>query len=85
MCCDGYKDARTGVGVFKEVLVSQLKEFIRNDVLMSSELADNDKVANVDEEMVQREVRIVDDALNFGGVVHLMGEKEVMASKGSSF
>ncbi|GMY27704.1 potassium transporter 5-like [Fagus crenata] len=81
----GYKDARTEWESFKEVLVSQLKEFIRNDVLMSSELADNDKVANVDEEMVQREVRIVDDALNFGGVVHLMGEKEVMASKGSSF
>ncbi|GMY27699.1 potassium transporter 5-like [Fagus crenata] len=81
----GYKDARTEWESFKEVLVSQLKEFIRNDVLMSSELAAHDKVANVDEEMVQREVRIVDDALNFGGVVHLMGEKEVMASKGSSF
>ena len=67
------------------MLVNQLKEFIRNDVLKPNELADNNKVEKVDEEMVQREMGILDDALKFGDVVYLIGENEVMASKGSSF
>ncbi|XP_075654703.1 potassium transporter 5-like [Castanea sativa] len=80
----GYKDSRSECEFFKEMLVNQLKEFIRNDLLKPNELADNNEVEKVDEEMVQREVGIVDDALKFGDV-YLMGENEMMASKGSSF
>ena len=65
--------------------MNQLKEFIRNDMLKPNELADNKEVEKVNEETVQREVGIVDDVLNFGDVVYLMDENEVMASKGSSF
>ena len=61
------------------MLVNQLKELIQNDVLKPNELADNNEV-----EMGQREMRIMDDALKFGDVVYLIGENEVMASKGSS-
>ncbi|KAL4642905.1 hypothetical protein ACB092_02G053100 [Castanea dentata] len=81
----GYKDSRFECEFFKEMLVNQLKEFIRNDLIKPNELVDNNEVEKVDEEMVQREVGIVDDALKFGDVVYLMGENEMMASKGSSF
>ena len=81
----GYKDSRFECEFFKEMLVNQLKEFIRNDMLKPNELADNKEVEKVNEETVQREVGIVDDVLNFGDVVYLMDENEVMASKGSSF
>lgn len=67
------------------MLVNQLKEFIRNEVLKPNELADNNEVEKVNEEMVQREIGIMDDAQKFGDVVYLIGENEVMASKGSSF
>ena len=67
------------------MLVNQLKELIQNDVLNPNELANNNEVEKVDEEMGQREMRIMDDALKFGDVVYLIGENEVMASKGSSF
>ncbi|KAK9992306.1 hypothetical protein SO802_027291 [Lithocarpus litseifolius] len=60
------------------MLVNQLKEFILNDVLKPNKLADNNEVEKVDEEMVQREMGIMDD------VVYLIGENEVMASKESS-
>ncbi|XP_023904259.1 potassium transporter 5-like isoform X1 [Quercus suber] len=80
----GYKDSRFECDFFKEMLVNQLQEFIRNDLLKPNELADNKELEKVDEETVQREVEIVDVALKFGDIVHLIGENEVMASKGSS-
>ena len=88
----GYKDPRTEWESFEQTLVNQLKEFIRKDALMSrllerrgvSDELDDNKVAGIIEEMVQREVGIVDDAIKLGGVVYPMGESEVMTSKGSS-
>ena len=90
----GYNDLRTEQECsFKDMLVNQLKEFIRKDVTNNSMLLYNTSVAyesdvmeatRINEEMVQREVGIVDDALKFGDVVYLMGESELMASKGSS-
>ena len=47
-----YKDSSFEWEFFKEMLVNRLKEFIRIDVLKLDELADNNKVEKVDEEMV---------------------------------
>ncbi|KAK9992303.1 hypothetical protein SO802_027288 [Lithocarpus litseifolius] len=80
----GYKDSRSECEFFKEMLVNHLKEFIQNDLLKPNELVDNKEVEKIDEETVQKEVGIVNDALKVGDVVYLMGENEVMASKGSS-
>ncbi|XP_040998027.1 potassium transporter 5-like [Juglans microcarpa x Juglans regia] len=91
----GYKDARTEWESFKEMLAIQLKDFIRKDVFMSrlphttnmdSYESDDNEVSRLrTEEIAQREVEKVDEALNVGDIVHLMGENEVVASKGSSF
>jgi KUP system potassium uptake protein len=65
------------------MLVNELKEFIQKD----DEESDGKEVVVariINEEMVQREVGTVDDALTSGDIVYLMGENEVMASKGSS-
>ncbi|XP_042964495.1 potassium transporter 5-like isoform X2 [Carya illinoinensis] len=91
----GYKDAKTEWGSFKEMLTIQLKDFIRKDVFisrlphttnMASYEPDDNEVSRLrTEEIAQREVEKVDEALNVGDIVHLMGENEVVASKGSSF
>ncbi|KAG6645532.1 potassium transporter 5-like [Carya illinoinensis] len=91
----GYKDARTEWEFFKEMLTIQLKDFIRKDVFMSrlphttnmaSHESDDNEVSRLRiEEIAQRELEKVDEALNVGDIVHLMGENEVVASKGSSF
>ncbi|KAG6672417.1 hypothetical protein I3842_16G056600 [Carya illinoinensis] len=91
----GYKDARTEWESFKEMLIIQLKYFIRKDVFMSrlpgttnmaSYESDDKEVSRLStEEIAQMEVEKVDEALNVGDIVHLMGESEVVASKGSSF
>ncbi|KAB1221061.1 Potassium transporter 5 [Morella rubra] len=83
----GYKDPRTEWECFREALVTRLKEFIRREVLMSTLACneeDEDQVARMMEEMVQTAAGKVDDALRLGDVVYLVGENEVMASKGSS-
>ncbi|KAK7850677.1 potassium transporter 5 [Quercus suber] len=72
-------------GIFPVFTYYVANVFIRNDVLKPNELADNNEVEKVDEEMVQREMGIIDDAPKFGDVVYLIGVNEVMASKGSSF
>ncbi|KAK7850659.1 potassium transporter 5 [Quercus suber] len=61
----GYKDSRFECEFFKKMLVNQLKEFIRNDLLKPNELADNKEVEKVDEEMLQRE------ALDLGTIMKL--------------
>jgi KUP system potassium uptake protein len=79
----GYKEGRTDEWEsFKEMLVNELKEFIQK----CDEESDGKEVVarRINEEMVQREVGIVDDALTSGDIVYLIGENEVMASKGSS-
>ncbi|KAG6624932.1 potassium transporter 20-like isoform X2 [Carya illinoinensis] len=91
----GYKDARTEWESFKEMLIIRLKYFIRKDVFMSrlpgttnmaSYESDDKEVSRLStEEIAQMEVEKVDEALNVGDIVHLMGESEVVASKGSSF
>ncbi|KAG6672433.1 hypothetical protein I3842_16G057500 [Carya illinoinensis] len=91
----GYKDAKTEWESFKEMLTIQLKDFIRKDVFisrlshttnMASYEPDDNEVSRLrTEEIAQREVEKVDEALNVGDIVHLMGENEVVASKGSSF
>ncbi|KAK9289191.1 hypothetical protein L1049_017665 [Liquidambar formosana] len=91
----GYTDAREEQEYsFEETLVDQLKQFIREDLLMFGRPegkidmvseSNGSKGIRIDEEELQREVGLVDDAIKNGGIVYLMGENEVMASKGSSF
>ncbi|KAK9288320.1 hypothetical protein L1049_016771 [Liquidambar formosana] len=91
----GYMDAREKQEyTFEEMLVDQLKQFIRDDLIMFGlperrgkmvSESDGSEGTRIDEEEVQREVGLVDDAIKNGGVIYLMGENEVMASKGSSF
>ncbi|XP_042964120.1 potassium transporter 5-like isoform X3 [Carya illinoinensis] len=91
----GYKDAIIEWEPFKEMLTIQLKDFIRKDVFMSRlphttnmasyESDDNEFSWLRTQEIAEREVEKVDEALNVGDIVHLMGEDEVVASKGSSF
>ncbi|KAK2992001.1 hypothetical protein RJ640_014862 [Escallonia rubra] len=69
----GNKDdrARKESETLEVLLANQLKEFIRNDLLMLApprrKQDHNEVVARVDEEEVEREARIVDDALNHFG------------------
>ncbi|WCJ23516.1 Potassium transporter 5 [Euphorbia peplus] len=71
-CCIvryGYKDSRKDQETFEETMASRLKVFIQE------EIGGNE---------IERELRLVDKALK-DGVVYLMGEGIVMASKESSF
>ncbi|KAE8665464.1 wee1-like protein kinase-like [Hibiscus syriacus] len=78
----GYTDIRNEEDSLELISVEKLKEFIKENILLAHVL--DGKKANgggeVDDEW--REIRVVDRASE-AGVVHLIGESEVVASKGS--
>ncbi|RWR76531.1 potassium transporter 5 [Cinnamomum micranthum f. kanehirae] len=94
----GYKDFHERDS-FQEILVDRLKEFIREEQWISpptissngdvnGNAMDNGEVTNEEEEIrrkeiVGREIELVETEYN-AGVVHLLGENEVVASQGSN-
>ncbi|RVW54592.1 Potassium transporter 5 [Vitis vinifera] len=102
----GYTDVRSEEEPFERLLVERLKEFIREDMMMTPTLThsnedmvsgelqnelingenENEESKQIDEERrqedVDKDIEAIDRAMQ-AGVVHLIGEIEVMAKKGS--
>ncbi|OMP14051.1 potassium transporter [Corchorus olitorius] len=91
----GYTDIRNEQDSFEWTLVERLKEFIKDNILSSHVLVSNGKTTkivdreenerNVEEEWrerIDREISLVDKAWE-AGVVHLIGENEVISNKGA--
>ncbi|KAJ8636425.1 hypothetical protein MRB53_010692 [Persea americana] len=94
----GYKDFQERDS-FQEILLDRLKEFIRegqwispptisNNGDVNGNAMDNGEMTNEEEEIrrkeiVRREIELVETEYN-AGVVHLLGENEVVASQGSN-
>ena len=96
----GYIDVRSEDEPFEKMLVERLKQFIINDFWFSqrklsngkndgeleveffNEEDENEEVEHVKEE-VEREIEAMDQA-SHAGIVHLIGENEVVARKGAS-
>ncbi|KAK8975219.1 hypothetical protein V6N11_058264 [Hibiscus sabdariffa] len=89
----GYTDIHNEEDSLELILVEKLKEFIRENIWLAHVI--NGKKANGGEnksnnreveeewrETVERDISVVDRACD-AGVVHLIGENEVIASKGS--
>lgn len=89
----GYTDVRNEEEPFERLLVERIKEFVRDDIVFraltndkegderSGEISSNSKVEDV-ERLSQRDIEVVDRAWR-SGVVHLVGEQEVVAGKGA--
>ncbi|PKI68693.1 hypothetical protein CRG98_010973 [Punica granatum] len=73
----GYRDARMEHEVFEGMMVSQLKEFIRNHQLNCN------RIESAEQEGPLTGEELVDDALKNGGITYLMAESDVVAPKGS--
>lgn len=71
---------------FEHLLVKRLKEFIGCGFLASQRVIEDgkteEKINSGDKERVVQEVEAVEKAVR-GGVVHLIGESEMVASKGA--
>ncbi|XP_043710558.1 potassium transporter 5-like [Telopea speciosissima] len=96
----GYTDVRNDKEPFERTLVDRLKEYISEDQWLSPVIDNGDGEGNskgesVDREektvvekkegeVVEKELEVVDRGWH-SGVVHLVGESEVVAGKGSSF
>jgi KUP system potassium uptake protein len=93
----GYTDVRNEKEPFEEILVERLKEFIVKEYYWSQKVIQDgkndesdDDDDNVDEisdgeraqEAIEKEIEAVENASR-AGVVHLIGENEVIASKGA--
>ena len=96
----GYIDVRSEDEPFEKMLVERLKQFIINDFWFSqrklsngkndgeleveffNEEDENEEVEHVKEEL-EREIEAMDQA-SHAGIVHLIGENEVVARKGAS-
>lgn len=85
----GYKDARTEWESFEEILLTQLKDFMLKESFVVGEIEDNEvsdqEKANLHNQEVQKQLGLVDEALKNGGIVYMLGETEVIASRGSSY
>ncbi|XP_030463097.2 potassium transporter 5-like isoform X1 [Syzygium oleosum] len=82
----GYRDAKMERQFFEQILIDQLKDFIRNNMPHAAEErgeASDHGIAMVNEEKVRREIGLVDEAINIGGIMYLMGQSEVIASRSS--
>ncbi|GLU07530.1 hypothetical protein SLE2022_244850 [Rubroshorea leprosula] len=90
----GYKDLRKGAEPFEGMLIEKLKEFMREDFLLSQKPAKNKNieedgdVSHIDneedqQEMLGSEIQELEQAAK-AGVFHLISENEVIASKGSN-
>ncbi|KAG8371345.1 hypothetical protein BUALT_Bualt13G0078000 [Buddleja alternifolia] len=99
----GYKDVENEQETFERLLSEKLKEFIRKDYYIGSDMThisrgevekeiesgedvvqcDEDHVSVEREKAIERDVEYLDKALQ-AGVVHLVGEHEVVAAKGAN-
>ncbi|TMW87195.1 hypothetical protein EJD97_020300 [Solanum chilense] len=95
----GYNDVRNEEEPFERLLVERLKEFIRDESILSLNATKSNKVSteqsvNVESESdceiqevetssMERDIQVVERAYSVG-VVHLVGEQDVIASKGSN-
>ncbi|KAH0641200.1 hypothetical protein KY285_037786 [Solanum tuberosum] len=95
----GYNDVRNEEEPFERLLVERLKEFIRDDSILSMNAGKSNRVSteqsiNVELESdceiqevatcsMERDIQVVERAYSVG-VVHLVGEQDVIASKGSN-
>ncbi|KAG8479091.1 hypothetical protein CXB51_028979 [Gossypium anomalum] len=97
----GYKDVREVA--FEETLVTRLKEFIQEEILLQNQMLStignnaekgtepegeiverNNDVANakqLEEEIMQQEIERVQKEWEEAGIVHMIGESEVIAKK----
>ncbi|PPS05044.1 hypothetical protein GOBAR_AA15624 [Gossypium barbadense] len=97
----GYKDVREVA--FEETLVTKLKEFIQEEILLQNQMLStignnaekgtesegeiverNNDVANakqLEEEIMQQEIEQVQKEWEEAGIVHMIGESEVIAKK----
>ncbi|MBA0742401.1 hypothetical protein Gogos_015465 [Gossypium gossypioides] len=97
----GYKDVREVA--FEETLVTRLKEFIQEEILLQNQMLstignnaekgiepegeiverDNDvaNVKQVEEEIMQQEIEQLQKEWEEAGIVHMIGESEVIAKK----
>ncbi|XP_057516471.1 potassium transporter 5-like [Amaranthus tricolor] len=94
----GYTESCQEEEPFERLLVEKLKEFIKDDYWYQAQMEyqydeeeDEDGIINnvnvlsrANEEALQGEMELVDKAWR-SGVVHMMGESEVIATKGSGF
>lgn len=69
------------------MLVEKLKEYIKEDFWptqkQSNEDCDDDDQEEARKEALEREIQTIDKAVS-SGVVHLIGENEVVAKKGAN-
>lgn len=92
----GYTDARNVEEPFERLLIDRLKEFIQEDnyyiksVMAQKEEGkvqgddqNEDEIAKEEEEVGERDIEDLDKAWR-SGVVHLVGEHEVVAAKGAN-
>ncbi|GMY16854.1 potassium transporter 5-like [Fagus crenata] len=90
----GYTDVQNEQEPFEKLLIENLKVFIRDGFGLSQSVLSNGEnggeimdVRQVEEDMqpeeIEREIEAVDKAWH-AGIVHLIGETEVVAGKGSS-
>ncbi|KAJ4956847.1 hypothetical protein NE237_013630 [Protea cynaroides] len=75
----GYTDAHNEKETFEVTLIDRLKEYISKDLWLSP--VDEEKESD---QMVEKELEVVERERQ-AGIVHLMGESEVVAGKGASF
>ncbi|OMO81864.1 potassium transporter [Corchorus olitorius] len=91
----GYTDVQNDGDSFENTLMERLKEFIKEDTWLTqraitekeTEIMDEGVVGKEDEHelqerVVNKEIEMVDNACE-AGIVHLVGENEVVAAKGA--
>ncbi|CAJ2632059.1 unnamed protein product [Trifolium pratense] len=91
----GYTDVRNEQEPFEKILVERLKEFIVKEYYCSQKLiqdgkndeSEDDKIDEISDgervqEEIEKEIEVVEKASR-AGIVHLIGENEVIASKGA--
>lgn len=82
----GYADVQNEEEPFETMLVERLKEFIREDFKFSAKKDSEEKDGEItnegQQEELEREMEVLDKAWN-AGVVHLVGEQEVVACQGA--
>ncbi|KAI3967152.1 hypothetical protein MKW92_035085 [Papaver armeniacum] len=94
----GYTDKQEDGKSFEEMLVERLKEFIRDELLLYSEpaqikrvgtsilddsIARSDNNPRISNEVMQRELHMVETECRHSGVTYLLSQNEVVASKDS--
>ncbi|CAK8544312.1 unnamed protein product [Lathyrus sativus] len=75
----GYTDVRNEQEPFEKIMLEMLKEFVVNEHYCSQDVSDGE--AKV-QEVAEKEIQVIENASR-AGIVHLVGENEVMARKGA--